>query len=155
MNKLFELISGRVASLSITGGIVIALMSFPSTAQEAEELQVANDEPMEEILVTGVRRSLELALVNKRNADSIMDGIAAESIGKFPDLNLADSLSRITGVQLGEDGPGGERREGQISVRGLPNRFAKVTVNGQTLATYLRVRCRLGGQRYQVTYRQI
>jgi TonB-dependent receptor len=135
MNKLFELISGRVASLSITGGIIIALVSFPSTAQEANESQAANDEPMEEILVTGVRRSLELALVNKRNADSIMDGIAAESIGKFPDLNLADSLSRITGVQLGEDGPGGERREGQISVRGLPNRFAKVTVNGQTLAT--------------------
>ena len=64
MNKLFELISGRVGSLSITAGIVIALMSFPSTAQEAEESQAANDEPMEEILVTGVRRSLELALVN-------------------------------------------------------------------------------------------
>jgi len=135
MIKLFELISGRVGRLSIACGIAAAFMSFPAAAQETDDAQVADDEQIDEVIVTGVRRSLELALANKRNADSIMDGIAAESIGKFPDLNLADSLSRITGVQLGEDGPSGERREGQISVRGLPNRFARVTVNGQTLAT--------------------
>ncbi len=135
MIKLFELINGRVGRLSIACGIVAAFMSVPAAAQETDDAQVADDEQIDEVIVTGVRRSLELALANKRNADSIMDGIAAESIGKFPDLNLADSLSRITGVQLGEDGPSGERREGQISVRGLPNRFARVTVNGQTLAT--------------------
>jgi TonB-dependent receptor len=124
------------AGTFISTAIAMAFISSPAAAQDAAESQTAaQDEAMEEILVTGVRRSLELALVNKRNADSIMDGIAAEGIGKFPDLNLADSLSRVTGVQLSESGPSGERREGQVAVRGLPNNFSKTLVNGQTLAT--------------------
>jgi TonB-dependent receptor len=127
MDKLF--------ARTLMCGIAAAWASFPVVAQETDEAQVADEEPIEEIITVGVRRSLELALVNKRNADSIMDGIAAEGIGKFPDLNLADSLSRVTGVQLDTSGPGGERREGQIAVRGLPNSFSRTLVNGQTLAT--------------------
>ena len=127
MDKLF--------ARTLMCGIAAAWASFPVVAQETDEAQVADEEPIEEIITVGVRRSLELALENKRNADSIMDGIAAEGIGKFPDLNLADSLSRVTGVQLDTSGPGGERREGQIAVRGLPNRFSRTLVNGQTLAT--------------------
>jgi TonB-dependent receptor len=135
MNKVFESINGHIGRWSIMCGIVTALMSFPVTAQENADAQAATDEPIEEIITVGIKPSLELALTNKRNADSIMDGIAAEGIGRFPDLNLADSLSRVTGVQLDTSGPGGERREGQIAVRGLPNNFAKTLVNGQTLAT--------------------
>jgi TonB-dependent receptor len=122
----------------LSGGLAALFMmsfSLPAGAQDTQEAPAADDEPIEEIIAVGVRRSLELALENKRNADSIMDGIAAEGIGKFPDLNLADSLSRVTGVQLDTSGPSGERREGQIAVRGLPNRFSKTLVNGQTLAT--------------------
>jgi outer membrane cobalamin receptor len=135
MNKLFESIKGHCGHFSIMCGIVTALMSFPLAAQETKDAQAATDEPIEEIITVGIRPSLELALTNKRNADSIIDGIAAEGIGRFPDLNLADSLSRVTGVQLDSSGPSGERREGQIAVRGLPNNFAKTLVNGQTLAS--------------------
>jgi len=135
MNKLVEFIVGRIGRLLIICGAVASLMSFPAAAQENSASASVDDEPLEEIIAVGVRGSLEAALLNKRNADSIMDGIAAEGIGKFPDLNLADSLSRVTGVQLDTSGPGGERREGQIAVRGLPNRFSRTLVNGQTLAT--------------------
>lgn len=56
------------------------------------------EEPkLEEVVVTGVRAALENALESKRNADSIMDGISADDIGSFPDLNLAESLQRVTG----------------------------------------------------------
>ena len=137
MNSLFSSILARLglAGTLFCTAIALALLAVPAAAQDADEPQAEDDEAVEEILVTGVRRSLEVALVNKRNADSIMDGIAAEGIGKFPDLNLADSLARVTGVQIDTSGPGGERREGQVAVRGLPNRFSKTLVNGQTLAT--------------------
>ena len=125
----------KLLAQALLCGIAASWASFPVVAQETDEAQVTDDEPIEEIITVGVRRSLELALENKRNADSIMDGIAAEGIGKFPDLNLADSLSRVTGVQLDTSGPGGERREGQVAIRGLPNRFSRTLVNGQTLAT--------------------
>jgi len=123
--------------LGIVFGVAAAFVSFPLLAQEAVEEDQAEEGELlvEEVMVTGVRRSLTLALDNKRDSDTIMDGIASEGIGKFPDLNLAESLSRVTGVQIDYSGPGGERREGQIAIRGLPNTFARTQVNGQTLAT--------------------
>jgi TonB-dependent receptor len=128
--------SGRLGTLV---GISAILTSIPVMAQDVDTNQAGEESEdasmMEEVMVTGVRRSLELALNAKRDSDSIMDGIASEGIGKFPDLNLAEALSRVTGVQIDYSGPGGERREGQIAIRGLPNNFAKTQVNGQTLAT--------------------
>lgn len=128
MNKQFKLNAIRLA---IVTGIMTSLVSLPTIA---EEVNVEEDE-IEVISVTGERDALERALDTKRQSDSIMDGIAADSIGEFPDLNLADTISRITGVQLDTSGAGGERREGQISLRGLPNKYARTQVNGQTLAT--------------------
>jgi TonB-dependent receptor len=148
MNKIFK---RNAIGAAIASGIVTSLVSLPMYAEEsttinndrtavikdntAETSNVAKNVEIEVISITGTRQALELALDNKRNSDSIMDGIAADGIGEFPDLNLADTISRITGVQLDTSGPGGERREGQISLRGLPNKFAKTVVNGQTLAT--------------------
>ena len=140
MNKKFKLNAIRAA---FVGGVFTSFVSFPIIAQETAAVENnststadANaEEEIEIIDVIGARQALEMALDNKRNSDAVMDGIAADGIGAFPDLNLADTLSRITGVQLDTSGPAGERREGQISVRGLPNRFSKTQVNGQTLAT--------------------
>src|SRR6188768_817075 len=56
--------------------------------------------PETEIIVTGVRASLDRSIDLKRNASGVVDGISAEDIGKFPDTNLAESLQRITGVSI-------------------------------------------------------
>ena len=92
------------------------------------------DEPIEEVMVVGVRSALENALENKRSSDSIMDGIAADDIGNFPDLNLAESLQRVTGIQMDYSGDEGVRRVGRIAVRGLPVDYANTTWNGQIVA---------------------
>lgn len=85
----------------------------------------------EEIVVTGFRRSLQLANEQKRSADVVSDGISAEDIGKFPDQNLAESLQRITGVQITRD-----RGEGSsVSIRGLAPDFARTQYNGRTLGS--------------------
>jgi TonB-dependent receptor len=140
MKQLNNISLNKFIHLWLLGCMACCLISSPVLAQDTDQAQDADDEqfqeqPLEEVIIIGVRRSMELSLDAKREADSIMDGIAAEGIGKFPDLNLAESLSRITGVQINTDGAGGERREGQISVRGLPSRFARTQVNGQTMAT--------------------
>ena len=64
---------------------------------------------LEEVVVTGsYRASLAQALDIKRNSTTQVDAIVAEDIGKFPDTNLAESLQRITGVQVtrSDDGEG-------------------------------------------------
>lgn len=86
----------------------------------------------DEIIVTGIKSSIEQSLNVKRNASSVVDSINAEDLGKFPDANVAESLQRITGVAITR-ARGGEGRF--VTVRGLGEEFNNVTYNGRTLAT--------------------
>ena len=82
-----------------------------------------------DIVVTGVRASLDRAIDIKRNSSGVVDAISAEDIGKFPDTNLAESLQRITGVSI--DRNNGEGSE--VTVRGFGGGFNLVTLNGRQL----------------------
>ncbi len=91
----------------------------------------AQDDVIEEVMVTGIRGSLTRAMDIKRDANGVVDAISAEDIGKFPDLNVAESLQRVTGVSI--DRSGGEGQA--VTVRGLGPQFNTVLVNGRQLAT--------------------
>ena len=86
---------------------------------------------IEEVVVTGIRASLQRAQDVKRDSNGVLDAIAAEDLGKFPDLNVAESLQRISGVAI--DRSGGEGQA--VTVRGLGPQFNAVLVNGRQLAT--------------------
>ena len=60
----------------------------------------AQDEQIEEVVVTGIRGSLANALATKRNSDNLVEAIYAEDIGKLPDQNLAEVLENVTGIQI-------------------------------------------------------
>ncbi|MEP6343403.1 MAG: TonB-dependent receptor [Maricaulaceae bacterium] len=60
----------------------------------------AQSEPTDEVIATGIRQSLENALIEKREAASLVEIILAEDIGKLPDQNLAEVLENVTGVQI-------------------------------------------------------
>jgi TonB-dependent receptor len=84
------------------------------------------------VSVTGVRGSLARSTELKRDAAVVQDSISALELGKFPDDNVADSLSHITGVAITRTAGG----EGQrVSVRGLGPEFTLTTFNGRILAT--------------------
>ncbi len=69
----------------------------PSTQASAEP---APPQDETDIIVTGIRASLQSALGEKRNADNLVEVIRAEQIGKLPDQNLAEVLENVTGVQI-------------------------------------------------------
>ena len=84
------------------------------------------------VVVTGARASLAKSLDIKRNAAVVVDSISATELGRFPDDNVADSLSHINGVSITRTAGG----EGQyVGIRGLPSGFAIVTLNNRILAT--------------------
>jgi len=89
----------------------------------------AADETLEEVIVTGIRASLQQSMDLKRNATGVVDAITAEDMGKFPDTNLAESLQRITGVSI--DRNNGEGK--QVTVRGFGGGFNLVTLNGRQM----------------------
>ncbi|PTQ12167.1 hypothetical protein CLG96_06320 [Sphingomonas oleivorans] len=101
--------------------------------QAAPASDPASDEPQpDEIIVTGVRASLQRAAELKRNAGVVSDSISAEDIGKFPDANIADALQRVTGVQIARN-TGGEGRF--VAIRGLGSQFNLTTFNGRVITT--------------------
>ncbi|WP_066809303.1 TonB-dependent receptor [Sphingomonas asaccharolytica] len=103
----------------------------PQTAPAADTSQ-DNQDTGKDIVITGFRGSLAKALDQKKASATAIDSILAEDIGKFPDLNLSESIQRIPGVALSRDG--GEGRS--ISVRGLGPQFTRVRINGmEAIAT--------------------
>lgn len=86
----------------------------------------SQDSPtVEEVIVTGTRASLERSIDVKRNAASVVDVITAEDIGKLPDTTIADSLQRVTGVQIQRSAGEGSR----INIRGSSN--VALLLNGE------------------------
>ena len=85
----------------------------------------------DDIIVTGVRASLERSIAIKRESFGVVDSISAEDIGKFANTNLAESLQRITGVSI-------DRSNGEgsfVTVRGFGPEYNLVTLNGRQMPT--------------------
>ncbi|WP_077341715.1 TonB-dependent receptor [Pseudocolwellia agarivorans] len=111
---------------SIALAVATALSSATVIAADT-----AKEQEVEVITVTGMLGSLKAAMIDKKSSNSVSDGIAAEDLGKFPDLNVAESLQRITGVSI--DRSGGEGQA--VTVRGFGPQFNTVLVNGRQIAT--------------------
>jgi len=117
---------------TLLASVAGAVMSFSmTTAANAQVNDADTTGTGEEVIVTGIRASIDDALNNKRKADVILDGISADDLGNFPDLNLGEALQRITGVQIDRESA---RRNATISVRGLPGNFTKTTLMGQNIS---------------------
>ncbi|WP_156679656.1 TonB-dependent receptor [Sphingomonas profundi] len=85
----------------------------------------------EEIIVTGIRASLQASLNAKRASDVVADVLSAEDIGKFPDKNVAEALQRVPGIVINREFGEGER----VSLRGTAPNLTKTLVNGHGIAT--------------------
>lgn len=89
----------------------------------------AQDDSVEEVMVTGIRASVAQAMDTKRNAVGVVDAISSEDIGKMPDTNLAESLQRITGLSIDRTNGEGAR----VTVRGIDPGLNMVTLNGRNM----------------------
>ena len=78
----------------------IAMLALPATVLSFAPAAVAQEEPIEEVVVTGIRGSLATAIDQKRDSDNVVEVIVAEDIGKLPDQNLAEVLENVPGVQI-------------------------------------------------------
>lgn len=116
--------------LSAIIGIVTSMAGVQALAQDTTAPLGANDQ-VEELMVTGIRGSLQRAMDVKRAAGGVVDAISSEDIGKFPDTNVAESLQRITGVSIDRSGGEGQL----ITVRGFGPEFNTVLINGRQMAT--------------------
>jgi TonB-dependent receptor len=133
MSNSRQLGFGRGAALAAVGSVSLSLGTLAQAQTTADTSTAAGTSSggLEEIIVTGIRKSLQDATNAKRDSVVFKDSIFAEDIGKLPATNLAETLNRIPGVTLTRDIDG----EGvQVSIRGLGPSFTKVLLNGTQIA---------------------
>jgi TonB-dependent receptor len=126
-NRLAVAIAAALASVAPLQGA--GAQEAAATAAAQTGASTASQAELEEVVVTGLRASLESAMDTKREAIGVVDAISAEDIGKFPDTNLAESLQRVTGISI-------DRRNGEgalVTARGFGAQYNMVTLNGRTM----------------------
>ncbi|HWJ36001.1 MAG TPA: TonB-dependent receptor [Steroidobacteraceae bacterium] len=91
---------------------------------------------LEEIVVTGYRKSVEASLEVKRETTGLVEVVTAEDIGKMPDKNVADSLARLPGVTTSAAGAneGGFDENDRVSMRGTNPSLTQTLINGHGIA---------------------
>jgi TonB-dependent receptor len=78
-------------------GALGAVGAMPVTGQEASDSSVP---PLQEVVVTGIRKSLESAQAIKQNSEQIVDSVTSQDIGALPDRSVSEALQRIPGITL-------------------------------------------------------
>src|SRR6185312_12494476 len=106
----------------------------PASAASAP---AAAKEDVQRVEVTGLRASLERSLAQKRNADSVVEVITADDIGKLPDKNVADAVQRLPGVNIASSagGEGGFSENDRVSIRGTSPSLTQTLINGHAVAS--------------------
>lgn len=104
-----------------------AALAFAVTGGVSAQDQGADENELDEIVVTGIRASILSSVEKKRASSSLVEAISAEDIGKLPDASIAESIARLPGLAA-------QRLDGRanvISIRGLAPDFTTTTLNGR------------------------
>ena len=84
------------------------------------------DFQVDEVVVLGRIQGQQKALNQQKNSGQVVNIVAADQIGRFPDPNTAEAVQRIPGVTLQRD-----QGEGRfVIVRGLSPQFTTTNING-------------------------
>ncbi|WP_281821176.1 TonB-dependent receptor [Sphingobium sp. BS19] len=125
----------------MAGAVSLAALSVTMSAHAQQAADQAADQASAaelpagdtDIIVTGIRGSLQRNLDIKRSSAGVVDVISSEDIGKFPDSNVAASLQRLPGVSINRSGSRGE--PDGITVRGFGGDFNETLIDGRRIST--------------------
>lgn len=127
MKNLQQLFSKHAIAVSVSSVFFSAAVAAQTPQSPTQSAQSGEEETLEVIQVRGIRASQLKSLNEKRFADSVSDSISATDIGKLPDVTIADSLQRITGVQINRSGGEGST----VNIRGISQ--VGTTLNGEQM----------------------
>lgn len=121
-NDLRRATLAGLSLLALSAGVASAQVQGPAPAGDPEAPQVT----AEVVVFAPLRDSQVAALREQRLADNLVNVIASDTVGRFPDQNSAAALSRLPAVAVQRD----QGQERYIQVRGAPNRWTSVSFDG-------------------------
>lgn len=101
---------------------ILAAAASPALAEDAEVSEVV-------VTATPIRDSIEASLDIQKASDNIVNVIASDTIGRFPDATAAGALARLPGVGVQRD----QGQERYIQIRGAPTRWTTMALDGVNL----------------------
>ena len=125
----------RTRCASAVAAVLSMLAAQGALAQEStapaqpEQAPASDAQPVNVVRIAGTRQSVASAIDRKLRAATVVDSIVAEDIGQFPDKNVGEALSRVTGVQLSRDFGEGS----QVSIRGVEPDLNRIEINGMSV----------------------
>ena len=134
----------KLTPIAAATAVVLAGALAPAFAQTAaapaaaaSAVKVAKADDVQTVEVTGIRASMQQSLNQKRNAESHVEVITAEDVGKLPDKNVADSLARVPGLNISSAGAteGGFDESDRVSMRGTNPSLTQTLINGHNVAS--------------------
>ena len=129
----------RKALFATTVSALALAVATPAVAQDTSSTSSTDPSSSQsnDIVVTGIRASIQASLDQKRKADVVSEVVTAQDIGKFPDKNVADSLGRLTGVDVvtGSAAAGGFGENSTVSIRGTDPALNLTLLDGHSVAT--------------------
>ncbi|MBS0591374.1 MAG: TonB-dependent receptor [Proteobacteria bacterium] len=107
------------------------------TAVDAKKDAKRAPEELGTVIVTGIRKSEAEAIALKKDADTHVEVVTAEDIGKLPAKNVADTLARLPGINIADaaGAEGGFDEADRVSMRGTAPALTLTTLNGHAVAT--------------------
>ena len=117
-------INARRTALSLAVATALSGSAFAQQTSGASDV-------IEEIVVTGISRSIMSSVDAKRNADTVADIVDAGALGSLPDHSIADALGRIPGVTAVRS----SGQASQLNIRGMNGDFIQTTLNGREQAS--------------------
>lgn len=120
----------KVKPTPIAAAVSLTLLGAALTVQ-AQEAAAPAPAQLDQVVITGIRASLQSAATIKKNANAVVDAVSAEDVGKLPDSDVGQALGRIPGVSVGRSFGQGAA----VSIRGSDPQMTYTTLNGQTVAS--------------------
>ena len=113
----------------------LAALSPALMAQTAPAPAAAPSNKLETVEVTGIRASLQRSIDAKKQADTNVEVISAEDVGKMPDKNVGDALSRVPGVNVQAGNALAMDEAERVAIRSVPPSLNLFTVNGHAISS--------------------
>ena len=111
-----------IAALAVSA---TALTLAPASLAQDDETSTDEADVLEEVVVTGMRRTIQDSIQLKRDSIEIVDGLNADEIGALPALSIGEALETVTGAATHRENGGAT----EVAIRGLGPYLGTTTVN--------------------------
>ncbi|WP_411833658.1 TonB-dependent receptor [Pseudoxanthomonas mexicana] len=122
---------------SVLSAAIVTCLGFTAHAQAQDAPPAQEATELDTVIVTGIRGSMEKSLDTKREANSRVEVVTAEDVGKLPAHNVADTLQRLPGVNISSSSAdeGGFDEADRVSLRGTSPSLTQTLINGHTVGS--------------------